>query len=533
MNSSQTTSFLISARLVWLSILSLSYLLLTSCQPSHQLSDPVQASNTTETAAIQPEPFTQNFIRIKSTIKAPIAHLPWQLPRPSNQYGMGVMLKNGYILTSANMIIHASYIEISDSDELIKEPAKVIAIDHDSNLALLSSQLGEHSELKSQGIDFSAPITKDETAEIWQVESRGESISTSATFQKALMISTRGDVGSTLGYQLKASLQRASNSFCLPVTKDDKLLGIMVSYRADEQICNSVSLESIKRFVDTFEQQGNYGLPLLGFNFQNSLNPTYRKWLKLPESEQGIIVTTVKPNSPMAESGIEKYDVITHISGYDLDSKGYFDHPNYSKIYWTALIEQAYPKSDTLSVKGYRKGEPFAIDIPLHTKLKNKQQVVRNFFNQDPLYLIHGGFIFQELSLPYLRNIYGGQWSRSIPHNYFEIINQELETPANGTADASQKPQRIVILSRTIPTPITQGYEGIAGSIVSHINGQPITSIQDIKAHLGTTPRLSPLGIHTIKLDREHQINEIIIDHQGALKVNQNLEQRGLPLMNF
>lgn len=500
-------------------------LLFTGCKPSSQITS--EAVPVVTDLPI-PAPFTDSFIRIKSTIKAPLPHAPWQLPKPSNQYGLGVVLDNGYILTSASMVANASYIEISSSDDLIKEPAEVIAYDYDSNLALLKSKLDTESQLKNNGIQLSTPIAKDDIAEIWQLESQGETITTAATFQKALMISTLGDAGSTLGYQFKASLQRSSNSFCLPVIKDEKLLGIMVSYRADEQRCTAVSLESIQRFITTFEKQGTYGLPLLGFNFKDTLSPTYRNWLKLPDQEQGIIVTKIIPNSPIEKAGIKKYDVITHIAGYNIDSKGYFDHPHYPKLFWTALIEQAYPEQTNLQMAGYRQGERLEFDVPLNQDLRSQQKIVRNYFDEDPLYFVYGGFIFQELSLPYLRNVYGGQWTQHIPHKYFEIINDELSDLEKG-ADAT----RIVILSRSIPAPTTQGYEGLAGSIITHINDQAITSIQDVKAQLNAIPASDSLGLHILKLDRDYQLDTIAIDVEGALDVNNMLKQRGLPLSNF
>ncbi len=500
-------------------------LLIISCKPLESSNS--QTSTHPEIAEEAKDHFSQSFIRIQSTIKAPLAHAPWQLPKPQNQYGMGVVLENGYILTSASMVANTSYIEISSSDDLIKEQAVVVACDYDSNLALLQSQLGTDSQLKSTGISLSQPITKDDTAQIWQLESQGETLTTTATFQKALMISTIGEVGSTLGYQFKASLQRSSNSFCLPVIKDEKLLGIMVSYRADEQRCTSVSLESIQRFIHTFENNGNYGLPLLGLNFKNTLSPTYRDWLKLPHDEQGIIVTKIIPNSPIEQAGIQKYDVITHIEEYDIDSKGYFNHPNYPKIFWTALIEQAYPKQATLKMKGYRKGEPIEFDVPLNQELKKHQKLIRNYFDEDPLYFVYGGFIFQELSLPYLSTVYGGKWLQNVPYSYFNLVNNEL------LSDLDPESKRVVILSRVIPSPITRGYTGVEGSIITHINGEKINDIHDLKSQLSLAPTAQSLGLHTLKLDREHQINKIVIDIEGAQKVNQTLQQRGLPLFNF
>ena len=81
---------------------------------------------------------TESVVRIFATTQSPDYESPWQSETPTNSTGSGVVIAPGKILTGAHVVANATFLQVqkvSDPDKLV---ARVEAISHDCDLALLT-----------------------------------------------------------------------------------------------------------------------------------------------------------------------------------------------------------------------------------------------------------------------------------------------------------------------------------------------------------------------------------------------------------
>ena len=75
-------------------------------------------------------------------------------------------------------------------------------------------------------------------------------------------------------------------------------------------------------------------------------------------------------------------------------------------------------------------------------------------FDRGPKFSIIGGLVFQELSVPFLK-LFGNDWQSRAPIKL-------LMAHANPEMYEKEGRRKLVILTRTIPTPATLGYERLS-----------------------------------------------------------------------
>jgi len=77
-------------------------------------------------------------IKISSTSQSYNIAQPWEKKPTSTKRGLGVLIGENQILTTAEMATNATYMELETIDGKSAMPATTLAIDYEANLALLS-----------------------------------------------------------------------------------------------------------------------------------------------------------------------------------------------------------------------------------------------------------------------------------------------------------------------------------------------------------------------------------------------------------
>ncbi|MFR1411461.1 MAG: trypsin-like peptidase domain-containing protein [Akkermansia sp.] len=68
---------------------------------------------------------------------------PWSKENPAYSQGFGIYLGDGNILTAANIVYSASFVEVTSADGSQTVPVTVTAFDPEANLALLRLKNGK------------------------------------------------------------------------------------------------------------------------------------------------------------------------------------------------------------------------------------------------------------------------------------------------------------------------------------------------------------------------------------------------------
>lgn len=453
----------------------------------------------------------KSVVRVNATLQGYNQIQPWQKVAPANRLGLGAVIEGGRVLVTSQMVADATYLELEKADTAAKTIAEVVAVDYESNLAVL----------KPADADFlndRVPLTltdslkpKDEV-EAWQFETNGTPVSTTVEISKAEIGRYFLDSAFFLKVQATGTVQYRSGSFTLPVVKGGKLAGLLVSYSSKDQVSNILPAEIINRFMEDLADGDYAGFPNLGIQYSQTLDEQFRKFLKLEGDAGGVFVSKVVKGASAAAAGIEEGDVVLSIGGKDLDSRGNYEHEIWGKLSFSHLVRGAASTGDTLKIGILRDGEQQEIDLKLIRRAPESELIEPYMFDRGPNFAISGGLVFQELSVPLLK-LFGNDWRTRAPIKL-------LMAHANPEEYEEAGRRKLVVLTRVIPTPVTLGYERLSMLIVTKINGKDINDIKDLVAAFEAADGAQ----HRIEFADYPKL--IFTDAEMTSRVNGTLEQR-------
>lgn len=455
-------------------------------------------------------------VRVNSTSQDCNFMRPWEKKNPVTRNGLGAVIKGRRVLVTAELVKDSSYIELEKADTGAKTPAKVVGLDYEVNLALLAPEDG-----KSTFLDGMTELPLDQGAkvgdnvDVWQLEANGIPASTSGTIIRVGIGKYFVDGSYFLNFVLRGSLQYRAGSFTLPVVRQGKLVGILLSYNSKEQTSVIIAAPIISHFLKDLADGTYQGFPNLGVSYATTLDEQFRKYLKLGQNQGGIYVRKAPKGGSAAASGIKEGDVILEIDGHGIDSRGDYVHPVYGKLNFSHLVRGEADVGSVHKAKIVRDGKETNLDLKLLRKLPGDYLIDPYLFDRGPKFLILGGLIFEELTVQYLKE-WGEEWETRAP---FRLVH--AQTHQSDYED--QGYQKLVILSDAVLTPATLGYQQLANLIVTKVNGKDIKSIRDLKSALGSPQE----GIHRIEFDEFPRV--IFVDAALSEKMNKQFtEQLGI-----
>ena len=173
--------------------------------------------------------------------------------------------------------------------------------------------------------------------EVWQIEDNGDGVTTEVEVLRVNVGRYFLSSSNFLVYQIKGSLQARVNSFTLPIIKEGKLAGLLLSYNSKEQTANILPMPIIDAFLEDVKDGEYTGFPNLGIGFAQTLDEQLREFTGIDEKEGGIFVRKLAEDSSADQAGIKKGDVIMSISGNAIDSRGNYIDSEYGKISFSIL----------------------------------------------------------------------------------------------------------------------------------------------------------------------------------------------------
>ena len=476
--------------------------------------------NTVEVVAneqVAPDELSQSVVRVNSTSQSWNPSQPWEKNPPDRLRSLGAVIAPGQVITSAEVVADATYIELEHPDGARTVEARIIAVDYEANLALLGAKSEEEgTEFFAENIplELAAPPTIGDTLEIFQVTENGTNLLTIGALQSVDVASSFLPRQAFLTYLVKASMQSAASSFSLPVLKDGKLAGILLSYDSDDQISDVLAIDVISRFLENAKDGKYAGFPTLGVSVARTGDPSFRDFLKLTDEQGGLYVSSVRPGGAADLAGLVEGDVILSAGGFPIDRLGYYDHPHYGTVSWGHLIRGERTTGNEITLSILRDGEPMEFNATLTREEPGDTLVPDYQFDRAPNFLVKGGLIFQELNRPVLE-AFGKDWTSRAPLNLLDVYENPEKYEDNR--------KRVIFLSGSIPTPATVGYERLRNFIVKKVNGTEIDSMETLIAAFG---KPGANNLHSIEFLEENFT--VYLDEAISTGVDTSLIQRGL-----
>lgn len=492
-------------------------LTLLACQPPKRgAACPAAPAKPAAAAATATADVKASVVRLNSTQQAWNPRQPWEKNPPSERRALAAIVGPQRVLTTSELVADATYLELESADGTHFAAAKVIAVDYEANLALLGpASATEGDVLFAQTVPFTitTPPKIGSSLDILQLEDNGLTLVTPGILQSIDIATNLPPGHNFLTYMVKASMQNAASSYSLPVLHGGQLAGVLTSYNSKEQICDVASTDIVARFLAA-AADGNYqGFPSLGVAIARTEDASFRQWLHLSDAQGGLFIHSVRKGGAADAAGVQAGDVLLAVDGQAIDRRGYYQHPHYGSLAWGHLIRGEKATGAAITLALWRAGEPLEIKATLTREEDRSRLVPHHLFGREPNFLLKGGLLFQELSLPLLES-FGEEWQTRAPLDLLDAY----ENPEKYQDTAA----RIVFLSGVIPTPATVGYERLHNMIVRKVNGKEIKNMQGLIAafadHRG--------ALHAIEFADENLT--VYLDDAVTTSVDAQFLERGI-----
>lgn len=269
----------------------------------------------------------------------------------------------------------------------------------------------------------------------------------------------------------------------------------------------------VEHFLDDIERHKQYtGFPTCGFRWQRMESKALRRALGMKPNESGILVKWVSETSDAARV-LRKGDIITHVDGISVSNAGTVPFRSGERIGLNFMVTSKFSYA-SMAVTFLRDGEIHEDSYLLPSMADDRLVSVHDAqqHRRQPEYVLFGGLLFQVLSEPFLRAVYGQNWILEAPVRLIDEYYRGTKTRAGRS--------EIVVLAQVLATETTSGYEEEGGSdviILKRVNGAEVNSLRHLADLIdGCSPDTEFLQF---ELDN---MNTLILDRQAAIDEEQS-----------
>jgi S1-C subfamily serine protease len=407
-------------------------------------------------------------VRVYSTYQDPDYECPWQSVAPRGSTGSGVIVAPRRILTGAHVVANATFVQVQKQDDPTKVPARVLAISHDCDLALLElddaaftrgikpARIGELPRLREAVQVVGYPIGGEEVSITEGVVSRIE-VQRYEHSQRHLLAVT-----------VDAAINEGNSGG--PVFARGKVVGIAFQALPDaENIGEMVPAPILERFLDGVQQGKDPQVPGIGISTQPLENPALRAHLGMQPQHSGVLVTAVQFGSS-AWGQLQVGDVLMELDGLRIADNGTVRYRARYRCQFDAVIGDHHC-GDVVTAKVLRAGKVVQLRMCMQPMA---WLVPRTEFDRRPMWFLYGGLVFQRLTAEYLR-IWGEHWWDKAPKELLYLYYSGLRRPEQ---------QEVVVLAQVLADKVNVGYEPFMNDVVALVNGVRPVDMRDFIARM-------------------------------------------------
>lgn len=403
-------------------------------------------------------------VRIYATTQEPDYNNPWQAHASSSSTGSGVVVAPGRVLTGAHVVANATFLQVQKASEPDKFTARVEAICHCADLALLAIDeeafndgvcCAELGELPAPGDRVSVvgfPVGGDEVSVTEGVVSRIE-VQRYSHSQRHLLAVT-----------VDAAINQGNSGG--PVFQDSKVVGIAFQKLTKaENVGEMVPAPLLRHFLDGLARgvPSPIGLPDLAIATQTLENPILRRRLGLGPGESGVLVRAVEYGGS-ADGVLEPGDTLLELDGLTIANNGSVLYRDRYRTRFDALLGGHFV-GDQVPVRFLRNGQQLRRLLELRPSCR---LVPRNQYDRAPTYFVYGGLVFQPLTRDFLAT--WEKWWEKAPEEFVHLYHAGIRTESR---------QEAIVLSQVLADAVNVGYERRLNESVATVNGTPPCDMRD------------------------------------------------------
>jgi hypothetical protein len=417
---------------------------------------------------------------------------PWAKQAPWTRVVSGVVVGGRRILSADTAFGNHLLVEVQKPGRESWQPARVLLVEPEGPLALVTiDDPGFWSGLEPLPLADPAPREGDVTIHRWQepglLDSFPGTIRQVRTYVHGL---SRTHL---LTLEIGTSTEGLGSSEV--VVQRGRVVGLLTGRAGDAWV--ALASPVLSRFVEDAGGSGWAGFPRVGIAWQELGNPALRAALGLRPDEGGVRLVRVAPHGSAA-SLLRPGDVLLEVGGVPLDPTGRYEDPVYGRMHAGLLFTGRRP-GERVTLKVLREGRRLRVSLPLRSIPADADKVPPYVYGRGPDYLVVGGLVFQELTVPYLST--WGDWQRRAPPRLLIVYDREAAAPT------PERP-RIVLLASVLPDAANLGYEALHDLIVERVNGRTIGDLADLRAAFAEPQG----GFHVVELLPGQGAERVVLD---------------------
>lgn len=449
-------------------------------------------------SAFAKEDIKNEIVKIYTVANVPDYWNPWGMRGTTGGTGSGAILKGKKILTNAHVVGNETFIQVRRSGEARRFQAKVIAVAHEVDLALLSVEDPAFWE-GTEGLELGElPYAQDEVF-VYGFPMGGDTLS--VTRGVISRIENQNYAHSSFNFlagQIDAAINPGNSGG--PVIKDGKIVGVvMQGIRQADNIGYMVPVSIVDQFFEDLEDGRYDGFPSLGVVLQGMENRDLKRSAGMAEDMTGMRVYRIKPGSP-ANGVLKTNDVILAIEGEPVADNGTVEFRPRERTSMSYLIQQK-KIGESLSLEVWRDGERVPLSVKLTRPLNDDQLVPNEQYDILPTYYIAGGIVFSPLTRNLLQ-AWGPNWYNAAPNNLTAILNDNFPE-----VDGEQ----VIVALKVLAADINQGYDQINNWVVTRVDGKRVYTMKELIAAVE-----NPEGGEFVSFSNEAG-EEVVLDRAKAI----------------
>lgn len=430
-----------------------------------------------------------SLVRLQITTARYSAARPWRREVGSTYEVTGLVRPGGRILLSAGPVQHAVNIQVRRHGSYKQFEGRVLVVDLEANLAMVVVEDPEFFQGLS-AIPYSSDPGPGKTYKAVRVDDRFNIETSEVTVSELVPIA---DYGFT---RLPVAIFRSDPSFKAGgLILDDRGIVGMIGFVDGEDKAEAVFSSRLRDFESMVKKaspparapegqpgkkpDGYQGFPAQGFFFASLEDPALRQYYGV-KKEHGVLITTVLDGCSVSDY-FRAGDVLIELDGYEVSPAGDYLDPELGwqpvdLLFVRDVRGRPRKVGEKLSMTIVRQGKEKKLQVPLKAYSGGAERIPWTISGA-PSYLMHEGFLFLELSVPFLKERFGSKWeTRALALSYL-YEQKKYYKPG-------EKKDRILVLSDILPAESTRGYEQFVGEQVVSVNGKEVDSLAQLKETL-------------------------------------------------
>jgi len=401
----------------------------------------------------------QAIVKIYTTAKVPNYLIPWSSSMQSST-GSGSIIEGGFILTNAHVVADQAFIEVQRYGQRKRYVAKVYAVSHQADLALLKVD----DEAFYKGViplTFGGLPQIEEKIVVYGYPMGGSTLSATIGVVSRIEHHTYAHSGEVfLSIQVDAAVNPGNSGG--PALSNGKIVGVVMQVITESQnIGYLVPISMVKHFIDDMKDGHYDGFADLGLGTQKLENPTLRHYYGLDENITGKLIDLIVYNSTLRDV-LKEGDILTSVDGYNVEDDGTvaFRKHEYTDFHYAVDV---YQMGQSVRLGIIRNKKSMEVNATLKYTADNMYLVKTTRYDTMPSYFIYGGYVFSPLT----RNLIRSSDRNRLVLSY---LASQWQTKEKNEA---------VVLLKVLASDLTRGNNNFGMWPIEKINGEKFVNFND------------------------------------------------------